>query len=343
MSKIISIFNNKGGVGKTTYLYHVAHLLSRQTKLIPSKENEGEMIEVPVKVLMVDCDSQCNLTAYALEDKDVVRAWSSSGNSIYRVIEKVDKGIGDISNKAPIKLTDTLYLTPGDINLSNYEDKLGDSFTRAKGGSEADLRVQTAIFRYVQNIATKHAFDIVFMDLGPNLGALNRSILSGSDYFILPMSVDLFSLKGVENLSKKLIIWNREWKQMNDALGENPPFDIPQGKPIFMGYVVQQHNIRKNTTNGMTRGWNIFMEQMEPKIKEDLVNKLSELGQVIPRTEYKLGTIPNLHSLIPYALEARKPVFDCNGHDGLTGGHITTAKESKQYFNGIVSEILSII
>lgn len=50
--KSIAIFNNKGGVGKTTYLYHIANILA----------------DAGNNVLMVDCDSQCNLTAYALED-----------------------------------------------------------------------------------------------------------------------------------------------------------------------------------------------------------------------------------------------------------------------------------
>ncbi len=55
MAKTISIFNNKGGVGKTTYMYHVAHMLARRD----------------LSVLMVDCDSQCNLTAYSLGDSEI--------------------------------------------------------------------------------------------------------------------------------------------------------------------------------------------------------------------------------------------------------------------------------
>ncbi len=55
MPAIISIFNNKGGVGKTTYMFHIAHLLEQSNKT----------------VLMVDCDSQCNLTAYALPESNI--------------------------------------------------------------------------------------------------------------------------------------------------------------------------------------------------------------------------------------------------------------------------------
>ncbi len=73
MSPIISIFNNKGGIGKTTYMFHIAHFLERKGKI----------------VLMVDCDSQCNLTAYALQNNEIERSWGKEGNSIWRVIDLV--------------------------------------------------------------------------------------------------------------------------------------------------------------------------------------------------------------------------------------------------------------
>ena len=120
---IISLFNNKGGVGKTTFLFHVAHLLA----------DSGQ------KVLMVDCDSQCNLTAYALTDREIEKAWADSGNSIYRAIEPVARGIGDIRNRAPNLISANLYLFPGDLLLSDFEDLLGDTWNSAKGGSEPAL------------------------------------------------------------------------------------------------------------------------------------------------------------------------------------------------------------
>lgn len=63
---ILSIFNNKGGVGKTTCLYHIANILSEK-----------------YKVLMVDCDSQCNLTAYTLSDNEITKAWDEKRGIVY--------------------------------------------------------------------------------------------------------------------------------------------------------------------------------------------------------------------------------------------------------------------
>jgi chromosome partitioning protein len=53
--------------------------------------------------------------------------------------------------------------------------------------------------------------DIVLVDLGPNLGALNRAVLATSDFFITPVAPDLFSIQGTENLGNKLVSWRKEW------------------------------------------------------------------------------------------------------------------------------------
>lgn len=331
MPTSISIFNNKGGVGKTTFLFHVAHRLADQNKT----------------VLMVDCDSQCNLTAYALDDRAIERAWTegarSGGNSIYRLIEPVARTTGDVRDRAPVRLEDSLYLLPGDLLLSDFEDRLGDTWNSAKGGSEASLRAQSAIYRAIRNAAEKSGAEIVLIDLGPNLGALNRAVLGGTDHVIVPISPDLFSIRGTENLGSKLETWRREWDQCNDSWSDTT-LPIPQGKPKFLGYVVQQHNIRNNAA-GMTQGWQIFGNRVEESVRENIVNRLQPLNQVAipPNNNYNLGMIPNLHSLIPYAMKARKPVYKCTSSDGLRGAHISSARESGDVFDPVVNLINQII
>ena len=58
--KSISVFNNKGGVGKTTLTYHLGHALS----------------EMGYKVLLIDADPQCNLTIYSLAQEEIHKIWS---------------------------------------------------------------------------------------------------------------------------------------------------------------------------------------------------------------------------------------------------------------------------
>jgi chromosome partitioning protein len=324
---IISLFNNKGGVGKTTFLFHVAHVLAESGR----------------KVLMVDCDSQCNLTAYALPDRAIEKAWEENGNSIYRAIELVARGIGDVRNRAPSQLRPNLFLFPGDLLLSDFEDLLGDTWNAAKGGSEPALRTQSAIYRSILQASEKAAAEVILVDLGPNLGSLNRAVLGGSDYVIVPVAPDLFSIRGAENLGSKLAKWRKEWDQCNDAWSGGS-FTIPKGRPSFLGYVIQQHNIRDNAS-GMTQGWRIFGNRLESAIQTYVVDRLRPLGQVRDGQagEFNLGKIPNLHSLIPYSLEARKPVFQCTSSDGLKGAHIQRARESKQLFQPIANAIVNVL
>ncbi|WP_245531959.1 ParA family protein [Desulfobacter postgatei] len=331
MMKIVSIFNNKGGVGKTTYMFHVAHLMAEHGKT----------------VLMVDADAQCNLSAYCLSDSELEKAWNATrGNSIWRAVEDVYKGVGDIRKRQPTTVSSgsgNLYLIPGDVLLSNFEDSLGDTWSSAKGGAEPALRVQSALYRYIIWCTEKVNADVVMLDLGPNLGALNRAVLGASDYFIIPMSPDLFSIRGTENLGNKLVVWNKEWGQCHEAWSGDG-LALPPGKPKFLGYVMQQHNIRQSPA-GMTKGWSIFGNRVENAVKANVVEKLAPNDQAIEWDDgtWNLGKIPNLHSLIPYSQEARKPVFYCTSQDGLKGAHISTARDSKALFKPIVDTLLDVV
>ena len=316
---IISIINNKGGVGKTTYLFHLANILADHNKT----------------VLMVDCDSQCNLTAYSVDEEVIKYAWDEEGNSIYKVLEKVSIGMGDIEQKVPTKIRDYLYLVPGDVDLSRFEDRLGDTWSSVNS-EEISLRTQIAIYRYILYAAQTIKADYVLIDMGPNLGALNRSVLGGCDYFITPLSPDLFSIKGTQNLGDKLVKWSKEWVNIIKTWSSETALELPSGKPKFLGYVIQEHNMR-NTKSGMTKAWQIFGKEVDESVNRNIIQKLKPLCQVVEKETYTLGQIPNLHSLIPYSQNAHKPVYKCDYKDGLKGDHITKAKESIHLFDDIVT------
>lgn len=325
----IAIFNNKGGVGKTTYIYHIANILA----------DNG------IRTLMVDCDSQCNLTAYAIDDAEIKKSWSDRGNSVYCVIQPVVENTGDIRMRQANNISENLYLIPGDIDLSMYEDRLGETWPSASV-QPASIRVQIALYRYIKFAAQKCNAQVVLIDLGPNLGALNRTVLGGCDYFITPLSPDLFSIKGTQNLGNKFVCWHDEWennlrkwkKQGSGILLE----DLPNGTPKFLGYVTQQHNIR-DTKSGMTKGWSIFGNQVDDAVRKNIVQQLSPFGQSVIKQNYMLGKIPNLHSLVPYSLNAHKPVYKCGSSDGLKGEHISKAKNSRKLYCDIINVITELM
>ncbi|WP_331691950.1 ParA family protein [Pandoraea sputorum] len=327
---IIGIFNNKGGVGKTTYLYHVAHEVANRGK----------------RVLLVDADPQCNLTAYCLTDAAIEPSWNPfGGNSLFLGVKPLHESMGDITEPNPVQINPrypNLFLVPGDPSLSDFEDTLGDTWNRARGGSIADLRKQTGIYRYICAAAAKVNADIVFLDLGPNLGPLNRTALTSCDYFLVPMSPDLFSIRGTQNLGRKLAVWRNDWDIIRNA-GQGLGVGMPHGAPKFVGYVRQQHNTRNND-EGMTRGWQIFGGRVDDAVQRNIIGLLRPLDQVIDWRDraYELGSIPNLHSLVPYSQEARKPIFDCTGADGLRGAHVAMAAGTRDLFDHMTRAILGL-
>lgn len=137
--------------------------------------------------------------------------------------------------------------------------------------------------------------------------------------------------------------WRKEWDQCN-AAWDGGALSIPKGQPTYLGYVIQMHNVRASSPEGMTAGWGIYGKQIESAVNSNIVSKLKRSNQVVDWRdhEYKLGQIPNLHSLIPYSLEAKKPVFDCVSSDGLRGAHLKRAVESQQHFEQIV-ELLQVV
>jgi hypothetical protein len=138
-------------------------------------------------------------------------------------------------------------------------------------------------------------------------------------------------------------MWREQWEQIH-ANWKGNNLDLQNGSPTYLGYVVQKHNTRSTSETGMTAGWNIYKEQLEQAISKNIVGKLKP-DQIFEWEDesFLLGEIPNLHSLIPYSQDARKPIFDCTGQDGLRGAHQTKAKESIKLFDEIVSAIEAVL
>src|SRR5690606_28079608 len=156
---IIAFFNNKGGVGKTSLVYHVAWMLS----------------DLGIRCLAVDLDPQSNLTAAMLDESKVEELWDGNTDSaltMYDAVLPIIQGVGDIAPVAPLGLDNKLNLLPGDLRLSGFEDKLSSEWPRASDRHEDAYRVLTSFYRTVRNTAELCSAELVLMDVGPNLGAL---------------------------------------------------------------------------------------------------------------------------------------------------------------------------
>ena len=166
MTTRIALFNNKGGVGKTTLTYHLAHMVAR----------------LGWRVLAVDLDPQSNLTSAFFDEQRLEALWEpTSSGTMLSALAPLVRGTGDIDVPAPNEVAERLWILPGDLGLSSFEDRLSDAWPRSLMGDESAMRATTAFHRIIEQASAQVDADVVLIDVGPNLGALNRSALLAAD------------------------------------------------------------------------------------------------------------------------------------------------------------------
>lgn len=316
--KSVAFFNNKGGVGKTTFTYHLGYALEKIGK----------------RILFVDLDPQCNLTAHLCEESVIDESWGAGGNSIYNSVEPIVTGAGDMMTVEPYQIPDrNIWVFVGDLLLSDFDGELSNAWTQVLAGQERGFRVTSSIYRLVNEFGANNGIDYALIDLGPNLGSLNRAVLLGCDNFIIPMIPDLFSLRGSQNLGRVFADWINNYsiaKQRVNDLG----FEIPKGKPMFSGYVLQQFNVYRSRQTKAYQNWG---EQIPTYIDKYVIDPLTKVDEelVMNLENYQVAEFKNYHSLLPMAQTSLKPIFELTSQDGVIGAHY-------QYVNNCESEFLDI-
>jgi chromosome partitioning protein len=317
--KTVAFFNNKGGVGKTSLVYHLAWMFA----------DHG------IKTLAVDLDPQANLTAMFLDEERLERLWPDGEHpeTVFGAIRPILRGIGDIAQPHVEKIHPRLGLIAGDLGLSRFEDKLSDAWPRCHNSDESAFRTMTAFHRLVQRGADWGA-EIVLIDVGPNLGAINRSALIASDQVCLPLAPDLFSLQGLKNLGPTL----REWRAVWSELLSKAPADLslPKGTMQPIGYIVMQHGILDSRPVKAYKRW---MDRIPGVYREAVLNEVDLHTPSVAQDPYCLSLLKHYRSLMPMAMEARKPIFFLKSADGAIGAHIEAVKSCYTDFHKLASMI----
>ena len=256
--KIISLFNNKGGVGKTTLAFHLSWALS----------------ELGKKVLMIDMDPQCNLTICGINQETLETIWmeedefiedyegaSTSGgeekmkeinshpHSIHYLLKPTEDGVSDIPNEElppVIHIANNLDLIPGRLTISQYESFINSRWAEAYQGHPLSIRTITRIRDVAEAYGEKNGYDIVIIDTSPSLGALNKVIISTVDGFLVPCLPDMFSLYGIRNIGNALRKWQSDFNSMYSLLSDEKRGKFPSSFVHFLGYTI--YNAKKYTS-----------------------------------------------------------------------------------------------
>jgi cellulose biosynthesis protein BcsQ len=330
---VLTFFNNKGGVGKTSLIYHLAWMYASLRK----------------RVVITDLDPQANLTAAFLDDDRIEEIWNKQtpGTTIYQCVKPLT-GVGDIANPILQNVSADLYLLPGDVALSGFEDTLSTEWPNSMGDNNLyrPMRILSSFWQVMQIAAAKVQADLLLVDIGPNLGAINRSVLVATDYVAIPLGADLFSLQGLSNLGPTLRSWKSLWKKRLDNWADSreneqfPDFQLPSGKMQPIGYLCQQHGVRLDRP---VKAYDKWVQRIPAVYREAVLNEPPVTGLKQDLDPHCLATIKHYRSLIPMAQEHRKPIFNLSSADGAIGSHANAVSDARKDFALLAQKIAAKI
>ena len=259
----LSVFNHKGGVGKTTLTVNLAFAAA----------------ELGLKVLLVDSDPQCNLTSYLVEESVVDdlldQSDSAAGGTLWSALKPIVEGTGDVKLISPLEIgKKNVFLLPGDIRLAEFEGELAPFWNECFQRKLKGFRGTVALSWLVNSVAKSHGIDLVIYDSGPNIGALNRVILLDCDFFVIPAACDFFSLRAIRTLGKALSGWIESWRTIQDLAPSN--LYLLPGLPKLLGYVPQRFRVYASRPSSEFAS---LLPRIEKTVQEDVITVLKRLDK----------------------------------------------------------------
>lgn len=300
--KSIALFNNKGGVSKTTTAFHLGWKLA----------------ELGYRTLIVDTDPQCNLTGLCLNnDKEnkLTEFYENNRSNIKEALSPIFDG-----NLKPLRSAEcyrfdnisNLFLLPGHIDFAEYDAtyNIAENLT---GSLQMFQNVPGAIRNLLALTADRYDIDYVLIDMSPSISATNANILMSSDYFIVPCAPDYFCYMAIESLIKVFPRWNSTYKQLreNDVF-KNAVYKINDDSPKFLGTIQQRYRPRNGSPSKAFSEW---IDDINSLVTSKLVPILRSNNMIITadtqnyEEPYNLINIADFNSLIAQSQMNNTPVF----------------------------------
>ena len=304
----ISLFNHKGGVSKTTTAFNLGWMLAAKGK----------------RVLLADCDPQCNLTGMVMGFKgtdDFSTIYATGG------VKNIRDGLSPAfeSRPAPIQPVvcepiqgqPNMLLIPGHIGLAEYEVTLG--IAQELSGSLVTLQNLPGSLHHLFHLTAKqYASDFIIVDMSPSLGPINQNLLMTSDYFLVPMAPDYFSVMATDSLASVLPKW-KAWAKQAQGMSvlQKATYPFPSVSPKFLGTVIQKYRIREGMTP--SAAFQKWIDEIESGVKQKLIPALGSCDMLLPAEAYAsvgladgkpLLQMSDFNGLIALSQKHKVPVFD---------------------------------
>lgn len=347
--KIMSIFNNKGGVGKTTLTFHLAHAL----------------VEMGKKVLLIDMDPQCNLTIQCLAESDIQSLWEKEDDyiddfrhgrqlagkasfdkmnkeprSIHFSLKPTEDGMEEADDISPMPypVRANLDLLPGRLTLYKFENKVAELWKGVFSGDPQSLRTIMKVRNIAESLSKKSNYDFVIIDTSPSLGMLNRVLLTSSDFFIIPCMPDLFSMYGIRNIGDSLRYWKKDYDIIQSLLSDRKRQMFPKRFVTFLGYTLYNARRRSDSGNklGLSKTHNHWAEQLPDTMLKYIPEEVrKEVNEASLRVSIGQNSVMYSHNTLPgMAQKYRLPMWMIPAleHPKIEADDINTVKPNRKSY-----------
>jgi cellulose biosynthesis protein BcsQ len=299
---VISLFNHKGGVSKTTTAFNLGWAMANRGK----------------RVLIVDADPQCNLTGTVLGFGGVAdfKSFYSDhpGANISDSLVPVFQGTGKQLNAAGITNTPhkNLFLLAGNIELAENETQISVALSTS-AAIPALQNIPGSVCALLRMTAEQNNLDAVIVDMSPSVGALNQCLLMGSDYFIIPTSPDYYCNQAISSLARVLPRWSAG---VDIFRNQSLAYPFPITPPKFCGIISQRYRPRSGSPAFSFQQWidiikNTVLNELVPAlISSKMTISVSDFNAASPSdSPYNLINIADFNSLIAQSQKHNVPVF----------------------------------
>ncbi|MBJ7312157.1 AAA family ATPase [Rugamonas sp. CCM 8940] len=322
MTKIISLYNNKGGVAKTTTLFNMAIYLAK---------------EMGKKVLLVDCDPQCNCTElfYCSSENFDNPDEILPGTTIYEALKPRFEGDAARIDVKTIDLGvspiyENLNILRGDINFSRAEQYFSSAIAQAVTESVHDKNTYAVMSRMLRDLGELHKFDYILCDVGPSAGSITRMTILSCDGVFIPTAPDRFSYQAVQGMGAIM----NDWLTRHDVIVSTfEPYGIknPFKQTYFFGAILNNYKIHRA---GKKKSSYMRWEQLiKDGIKKFLLagpgNRLIPLTPALEEEPF-VASIRDVGPMAPVAQIVGRAIFDISQADTVH------ASSDGDHYRGVV-------
>lgn len=294
-------------------IYHLAH----------------KFAEKGVRVLAVDLDPQAGLTEMFLPSSDQI---SHLTRNLYfgSLLGSKKLTLHEKSEYRSIPISNNIYLIPNDLEFVSAEEFLSTawfSFNSDPNDKYPELSLFEDVIKYA---CEKDDIDIVLVDLGPNLSAINKTVLFMADCNLLPVSYDNLSLHSIRKTGNSLNQWEREWCNSSNYLKKMKEMDRFHSGYIILFPGSTDINLYPNSIYGAAISREYWHEVLQLNI---------DVGNDIHVDKMSLSLLKFNRSLYPMAIEAGKPMFHLTPADGAIGNHLNAVRQCSLEYDILAERI----